>query len=66
MISIPERVTISGKTLRIGIASRDQLSARMIAVAQGELRPCPDDPKVWFTSLESLAQVLSSKNQLFA
>jgi predicted transcriptional regulator len=60
----PERVTMSGETLRIGIASRDQLHARTIALARGELKPRPDDPKVWFTSLESLAQVLSSKNQL--
>jgi predicted transcriptional regulator len=61
---VPERVATSGKTLRIGIASRDQLRARTIAVARGEIKPRPDDPKVWFASLESLARVLSSKNQL--
>jgi predicted transcriptional regulator len=55
---------MSAKVLRIGIASRDQMRARTIAIARGELRPGPDDPKVWFTSLESLAQVLSSKNKL--
>ena len=52
------------KVLRIGIASRDQMRARTMAIARGEYRPGRDDPKVWFTSLESLAQVLSSKNQL--
>tara|TARA_R110000824_G_scaffold401491_1_gene612512 strand:+ start:122414 stop:122803 length:390 start_codon:yes stop_codon:yes gene_type:complete len=52
------------KVLRIGIASRAEMRARTLAVARGELKPSPSDPKVWFTSLESLAQVLSSKNQL--
>jgi predicted transcriptional regulator len=50
--------------LRIGIASRDQMRARTMAIAKGELKPGPNDPKVWFTSIESLAQVLSTSNQL--
>ena len=52
------------KVLRIGIASREQMRARTIAVARGDYKPGPNDPKVWFTSLESVAQVLSSRNQL--
>lgn len=52
------------KVLRIGIASRAEMRARTMAIARGEMKPSPSDPKVWFTSLESLAQVLSSKNQL--
>jgi predicted transcriptional regulator len=52
------------RILKIGIASRQKMRARTIAIAKGELKPKADDPKVWFTSLESLAQVLSSKNQL--
>ena len=51
-------------TLTIGIASRDQMRARTIAIARGEYKPRADEPKVWFTSMESLAQVLSTKNQL--
>jgi len=54
----------NAKILRIGIASREEMKARTVAIARGELRPGPTDPKVWFTSLESLAQVLSSKNKL--
>jgi len=50
--------------LRIGIASREEMRARTIAIARGEFKPGPNDPKVWFTSMESLAQVLSTKNQL--
>jgi predicted transcriptional regulator len=36
----------------------------LVRDARGEYKPAPDEPKVWFTSMESLAQVLSSKNAL--
>lgn len=51
------------KVLRIGVASLDQIRDRTLAIARGEYRRRPDDPRVWFTSLESLAQVLSSRNR---
>jgi predicted transcriptional regulator len=35
-----------------------------MAIARGEYNPPSDDPKVWFTSIESLAQVVSTKNKL--
>jgi predicted transcriptional regulator len=50
--------------LKIGIASRAEMKARTMAVARGALKPGEDDPKVWFTSIESLAQVLSTKNKM--
>jgi predicted transcriptional regulator len=50
--------------LKIGIASREEMKARTMAVARGEMKPGDDDPKVWFTSIESLAQVLSTKNKM--
>ena len=50
--------------LRIGIASREQQKARTLALARGELKPRENDPKVWFTSIESVAQVLSTKNKM--
>ncbi|UEM02651.1 helix-turn-helix domain-containing protein [Skermanella rosea] len=50
-------------TLRIGIASYEQMKARTMAIARGELRPGPDEPKVWFTSMDSLAKVLSEDNR---
>jgi len=52
------------RTLRIGIMSRDEMRERTLAIARGALKPSADDPKVWFTSVESLAQVLSTKNRL--
>ncbi|MDQ2803479.1 MAG: helix-turn-helix domain-containing protein [Pseudomonadota bacterium] len=32
-------------------------------MARGELRVAPDEPKVWFTSTESFAKVLSACNR---
>jgi predicted transcriptional regulator len=51
------------KTLKIGIISRDDYKKRTIAIAKGAYKPKKDEPKVWFESLQSMAQVLSSENQ---
>jgi predicted transcriptional regulator len=51
------------KTLKIGIASYEKMKARTMAIARGELKPKPNEPKVWFTSTESFAKVLSNKNR---
>ncbi len=50
-------------TIRIGIASYEQMKARTMAIARGELYPDPDEPKVWFTSMDSFAKVLSEDNR---
>ncbi|WP_051673077.1 helix-turn-helix domain-containing protein [Caballeronia glathei] len=34
-----------------------------MAIARGEYVPSADEPKAWFRSLETLAQVLSAKNR---
>ena len=51
------------KTLKVGIASYDDMKARTMAIARGELLPKPGDPKVWFTSPESFAKLLSNRNR---
>ena len=51
------------KTLKVGIASYEDMKARTMAIARGELRPKPSDPKVWFTSPESFAKLLSNRNR---
>lgn len=51
------------KTLKVGIASFEDMKARTIAIAQGQLQPKASDPKVWFTSPESFAKLLSNKNR---
>ncbi len=51
------------KTLRIGIASAAEMRSRTLAVARGERKLGPDEPKLWFASIESLARVLSDRNR---
>jgi predicted transcriptional regulator len=51
------------KTLKIGIATYEAMKARTMAIARGKLKPKADEPKVWFTSTESFARVLSNKNR---
>lgn len=51
------------KTLKVGIASYEVMKARTLAIAKGELAPRPGEPKVWFTSPESFAKLLSNRNR---
>ena len=51
------------KTLVIGIASYEQIKERTIAIAHEKYKPKKDEPKLWFASIELLAQVLSTENQ---
>lgn len=51
------------KILKIGIISRDDYKKRTVAIARGEYKPKKYEPKVWFESVQSMAQVLSSENQ---
>ena len=50
-------------TLRVGIANYAEMKARTLAVARGERRIASTEPKVWFTSTESFAKVLSAGNR---
>ncbi|GLQ55648.1 helix-turn-helix domain-containing protein [Devosia nitrariae] len=50
-------------TLHVGIASYDDMKARTMAIARGELKPKKGEPTVWFTSVESFAKILSQRNQ---
>ena len=50
------------KKLIVGIADYDEMKARSLAIAKGEYSPKRGEPKVWFTSLESFAKVLSRRN----
>lgn len=51
------------KVIKIGIASQRKIRQRVLAIAKGEITPKPSDPKVWFTSMRSLAEVLSDENR---
>lgn len=51
------------KTLRMGIASYEEMKARTMAIARGEHKRKRGEPKVWFTSMDSAAKVLSDRNR---
>lgn len=51
------------KKVVIGIASRQAIHARALAIASDEYQPRPDEPKIWFTFMRSLADVLSDDNR---
>ncbi|GAB5378058.1 MAG: hypothetical protein AcusKO_45200 [Acuticoccus sp.] len=50
-------------TLKVGIADYEEMKARTMRIARGQEKPAPSDPKVWFTSTESFAKVLSAGNR---
>ena len=51
------------KVFKIGIMTREDYKQRSIAIAKGEYIPQGNEPKIWFESLQSMAQVLNSENQ---
>ena len=50
-------------TIKVGIMPREQYKKRTISIAKGEYTPKNDEPKVWFESIKSMAQILSNENQ---
>ena len=51
------------KAITIGILPQEKIRARMLAIARGEFKPKAGEPKIWFTSMRSLAEVLSDENR---
>jgi predicted transcriptional regulator len=51
------------KPIVIGIMPQDQIRQRVLAIARGDYKPKPNEPKIWFTSMRSLAEVLSDSNR---
>jgi predicted transcriptional regulator len=50
-------------TLRVGIASLEQFRDYTMAIVRGEHKRAKDEPKVWFSSIDSFAKVLSERNR---
>ncbi len=50
------------REMKIGFMSREEFKQHTMAIARGKYKPKTSDPKIWFDSLESMAQVLSAKN----
>ncbi len=51
------------KAIVIGILPQDRIRERMLAIASGQYKPRPGEPRIWFTSMRSLAEVLSDENR---
>jgi predicted transcriptional regulator len=49
--------------IKVGIISKDDYIRRTIAIAKGKYKPKKGEPKIWFDSLRSMAEVLSNDNQ---
>ncbi len=48
---------------RIGIMSQEKIRERTLEIAKGNYKPKKNEPKIWFTSMRSLAEVLSDENR---
>lgn len=50
-------------SLKVGIASYEEIKARTLAIARGERRRRRGEPRIWFRSVESFAKILSERNR---
>ena len=53
----------SHNTAMVGVMSFEDFKTYTIAIAKGEYKPQKNEPKIWFNSIKSLAQVLSEENR---
>jgi predicted transcriptional regulator len=51
------------KTITIGIMPQAKMRARALSIAKGQYKPKPGEPKIWFPSMRSVAEVLSDENR---
>jgi len=51
------------KIIKIGIAPQEKIRERALAIARGDIKPIPSDPKIWFTFVDSLSRVVSEENR---
>jgi len=52
-----------GRKMNIGIMPKEQFREYTLSIARGEREPKQNEPKVWFDSVESMSQVLSTRNR---
>jgi predicted transcriptional regulator len=51
------------KAIVIGIMPQDKIRERVLSITRGEHKPKSGKPKIWFTSMRSLAEVLSDETR---
>ena len=47
----------------IGVLPQDKIRERVLSIARSAYKPKPGEPKIWFNSMRSLAEVLSDENR---
>jgi predicted transcriptional regulator len=52
------------KIIKIGIAPQEKIRERALAIVRGDIKPIPSDPKIWFTSVDSLSRVVRDENRV--
>lgn len=50
------------KIIKVGIMSFKDYQKYTMAIACGKYTPKKDEPKIWFESIETMSQILSTKN----
>ena len=50
------------KNLKVGIMSYEKYKKYTMAIASGKYTPNKREPKIWFNSIETMSQVLSTRN----
>jgi len=53
------------KKIVISIMSQDKIREQVLAIARGEHKPKRNEPKIWFPSMKSVAEVLSDSSRAF-
>lgn len=51
------------KPIVIGILPQEKIRERILSIARGDYKPKLGEPKIWFTSMKSLAEILSDDNR---
>ncbi len=50
------------KDIKVGIMAYEIFKKYTLAIAGGKYKPGKNEPKIWFESIETMSQVLSTKN----
>jgi len=50
------------KTVRIGVASDQEIRRRVLDIASGRIKADAQDPKIWVRSVDEFRKLLSEKN----
>ncbi|MFM9969102.1 MAG: transcriptional regulator [Burkholderiales bacterium] len=53
----------AAKCIRVGIMPLEKVRDYTLAIARGQYKRKPNEPKIWFTSIKSFAAVLSDENR---